>query len=79
VDEPGAFLCRHHGFPCPCITCEMNNRPVGGRSSETLVSPHRHDHERHVYILLCMTVKLDVFSEKEHCLRVEYFDLGEMK
>jgi hypothetical protein len=29
----------HHGSPCSYIICGMNNRPTGGRSSETQCHP----------------------------------------
>jgi hypothetical protein len=29
----------HYRSPCACITWGMNNRPVGGRSSETWFHP----------------------------------------
>jgi hypothetical protein len=29
----------HHSSPCPYIIWEMNNRPIGGRSSEILSHP----------------------------------------
>jgi hypothetical protein len=29
----------HHGSPCSYITCRMNNRPDGGRRSETWSHP----------------------------------------
>jgi hypothetical protein len=38
VDESGVIASRHHhyhGSPCSHITRGVNNRPVGGRSSET--------------------------------------------
>jgi hypothetical protein len=37
VDEPGVSLSIsfHHAFPYTYITWPMNNRPIGGRSSET--------------------------------------------
>jgi hypothetical protein len=50
VDESGVFhlstLSLHHGSSCPCINWGINNRLVGGRSSET-VSPHRYDDDHH--------------------------------
>jgi hypothetical protein len=42
VDESGVIPSRnhhHHGSPCSNITRGMNNRPVGGRSSETQSHP----------------------------------------
>jgi hypothetical protein len=42
VDESGVIPSRHsrhHGPPCSRITRGMNNRPVGGRSSETQSHP----------------------------------------
>jgi hypothetical protein len=35
----------HRGSPHSYITWGVNNRPVSGRSSET-VSPHRHEYEQ---------------------------------
>jgi hypothetical protein len=33
----------HHGSPCSYVTWGMNNRPVGGSSSETYVLIQQHD------------------------------------
>jgi hypothetical protein len=35
-------------LPCPCIIWEINNRPVGGWSSETRCHPHRHEQRQYV-------------------------------
>jgi hypothetical protein len=45
----------HRGSPCLYITREMNNRPVGGCSSETPFHPHRHEQKHEQGVATCKT------------------------
>jgi hypothetical protein len=48
VDESGVFPCRCYSNIVlhPYMPSDMNNRPVGDSSSETVL-PHRHDDDHH--------------------------------
>jgi hypothetical protein len=53
----------HCGSPYSCITWGMNNRPIGGCSSETYFHPHRHEQEEDFrymsqYVKLCHILTL---------------------
>jgi hypothetical protein len=45
--SPSVFSCQYHSTVVSVLIYHlgMNNRPVGGRSSET-VSPHRHEQQQ---------------------------------